>query len=82
MMQFGPIVTFGPIRQPIPSFAVGSTSTLPTIDRFSAGQLYNLVEFFWRSEFKYKHIPEEKIQIIIEIQQQINLFIPVKKSFG
>lgn len=59
--QFGPIVTFGPIRHPLPSIAVGCTNTFPTIVRFSAEHWYNFDASFWRNEFKYKHIPEIKM---------------------
>lgn len=59
--QFGPIVTFGPIRHPLPSFAVGCTNTFPTIVRFSAEHWYNFDASFWRNELKYKHIPEIKM---------------------
>lgn len=47
------MVTFGPIRQSVPIFAVGSTKTLPTIPV----RELNAVEFFWRNDVKYKHIP-------------------------
>lgn len=60
MTQFGPIVTFGPIRQSTPIVAVGCTKTLPTIVRFSEGEVYNFDELRCRNEFKYRHIPEER----------------------
>lgn len=51
------MVTFGPMRQSMPIFAVGCTNTLPTIVRFSAGELYNFDELRCRSEFRYRHMP-------------------------
>lgn len=51
----GPIVTLGPIRQPFPIFAVGSTKTLPT----TPGPLYNIDGLRCFKEVKYKHIPKK-----------------------
>lgn len=55
----GPTVTFGPIRQPCPILAVGSTRTFPTMP----GPLWRALAFFWRSEVKYRHIPEQQQQL-------------------
>lgn len=67
MIQLGPTVTFGPMRQPLPILAVGSTRTLPTMElvseALSADFVYSALDPFCRNEVRYKHMPTRTLRI-------------------
>lgn len=63
----GPMVTFGPMRQPWPIFAEGSTITLPTIP----SPLCSSSGCFWRRDVRYRHIPEHSTVFWVQMYDWI-----------